>query len=1188
MKNRCVWCAVTIMILSLVPTMSFGQVTTGTIFGTVTDPQGAAIANAAVTVTDIAKGTTDTATTNGSGNYTVTHLIPDAYSVKIEAPGFQTYEQKGITVVADASERVDAQVQVGSASQTVEVTSEAPQLQTENADVGVTYNQRYVENLPVYNRNFTQFELLSPGTQQLAGWSHAATENPQGGLQIFVNGQHFSGTGFQLDGTDNQDPILGIIVINPNLDAVDQATVGSQFYDAEQGKAIAGLVTAQTKSGTNEFHGSGFWFRRTDALEARDPFTQFARNSITGRYIPSDKWNQYGGTIGGPIIKNKLFFFGDYQGTKETTGVTNVLTVPTTQVVQSCTAATGFCNLSGYLNQVAGGGQVYYPNTNNSGTFTGATLVPNNMIPVSQLSPQAVAILKDFPAPTNNALFANYVASGAGAFKQNAFDTRIDYDLNEKNQIYGRFSLAYFTLSGNPSLPLLGGVGFGPGPGLAGSSNVHNYSLASGWTHTFNPTLLADFHFGWFRYNPQTAFWDQGQTPMTGFGVPGLNLPSQALLTSGLAYFAMGQSNTSGQQGNQTISDFGNGLGVQRCNCPLTERENQYQAVGNVTKIHGNHTFKFGADVRFATNLRVPSDENRAGQLSFAQVGTGNGNLGGLTLATFLFGDVTSFSRFVSSTTDATDQQWRMFYYGQDTWRATPKLTLSYGLRWEVYFPEFVNGKGNGGFYNIVQGIGRVAGYGPYGLNGNIGNDWHAFAPRFGLAYQMYDKTVIRAGFGISYDMGVFGSNFGHSVAQSLPVLLSQQNNAPGANNNYAPAFNLGPGGYLSTLPGVVTGAPAGVFPAIPASGQLPLLGPTNSAQPYVRPPTQTLPTISVWNLTIQQQITKSSTFEIAYIGNLGRHGFAGDGPSYNVNQQFANGTYPLQNKFTYPGYIDPATGKTLVCCNTGVNNYLGNNANSNYNALQVKFNQNFSNGLQFITHFTWSRALHYDSNYFADVPGIAYGPDDQNRPLVWVASGVYNLPFGKGQKFGGGVGGAMNQVIGGWQISFTNNWGSGLPFTPTLSSCPTINSSSPCRPDKGVGSFSLGPSGLIHPASGGAPYVQYFTPVVVGGAWLAPPAGAIGNAGFDGLYGPSDYTAQAAIMKNFQLTERFRFQFRMDAYNIFNHVALGYSNNQGGGGNCVASFSATNACGSASGQITDILWGTTMRELQFGVHLFF
>ena len=240
-----------------------------------------------------------------------------------------------------------------------------------NADVGITYNETLCRDLPILNRNFTTLQLLSPGTQKLAGWSHAATENPQGGLQILVNGQHFSGTGFQLDGTDNQDPILGIIVINPNLDAITQTTVGSQFYDAEQGKAIAGLVTAQTKSGTNELHGSGFWFRRTDANQARDPFTQYAPNPITGRYIPSDKWNQYGGTIGGPIIKNKLFFFGDYQGTKETTGVTNILTVPTTQVVQTCTATTGFCNLSQYLRpMINGGGQVYYPNVNNA---TGTT-----------------------------------------------------------------------------------------------------------------------------------------------------------------------------------------------------------------------------------------------------------------------------------------------------------------------------------------------------------------------------------------------------------------------------------------------------------------------------------------------------------------------------------------------------------------------------------------------------------------------------------------------------------------------------------------------------------------------------------------------------------------------------------------------------------------------------------------------
>ncbi len=384
MTKRAVWFAIAVLAISLTPTLSFGQVTFGTIFGTVTDAQGAAVQKATVTITDVSKGTSDTATTNDSGNYTVTHLLPDAYTVKIEAPGFKTYQQTNISVTADASQKVDAQLQVGSASETMEVTAEAPQLQTASADVGITYNDTYVEDLPILNRNFTTFELLSPGTQKLMGWSHAATENPQGSQQIMVQGQHFSGTGFQLDGTDNQDPILGIIVINPNLDAITQTTVGSQFYDAEQGKAVAGLVTAQTKSGTNELHGSGFWFRRTDANLARDPFTQYAPNPTTGKYIPSDKWNQYGGTIGGPIIKNKLFFFGDYQGTKETTGVTNNLTVPTSLVTSTCTQATGFCNLSQYLNnsQINGGGQVYLPNVNNATGYTGGTAVAGNMIPV--------------------------------------------------------------------------------------------------------------------------------------------------------------------------------------------------------------------------------------------------------------------------------------------------------------------------------------------------------------------------------------------------------------------------------------------------------------------------------------------------------------------------------------------------------------------------------------------------------------------------------------------------------------------------------------------------------------------------------------------------------------------------------------------------------------------------------------
>src|SRR6185369_5480231 len=316
---------------------AFGQAVYGSIIGTVTDPQGAAVSGAKVTVTNVRKGTVDTATTNESGNYSVTHLVPDSYNIKVEGQGFKVVQQNDIRVSADTSIRVDSQFQLGSAGETVEVTAEAQQLKTDRADVATQFNERYVESLPVLNRNFTSFELLSPGTQKLTGWSHAANENPQGSQQIFVNGQHFSGTGYELDGTDNQDPILGIIVINPNLDAITETKIALQNYDAEFGKAVAGLVTVQTKSGSNAFHGSGFWFRRTDALEARNPFTQpDIPDPLTGRVIPEDRWNQFGGSVGGPVIKDKLFFFGDYQGTRQANGVTNLLTVPTSQVIQTC------------------------------------------------------------------------------------------------------------------------------------------------------------------------------------------------------------------------------------------------------------------------------------------------------------------------------------------------------------------------------------------------------------------------------------------------------------------------------------------------------------------------------------------------------------------------------------------------------------------------------------------------------------------------------------------------------------------------------------------------------------------------------------------------------------------------------------------------------------------------------------
>ena len=698
-------------------------------------------------------------------------------------------------------------------------------MKTDRADVSIEFNQRAIEDAPILNRNFTSFELLSPGTQKLVGWSHAATENPQGGQQIFVNGQHFSGTGFELDGTDNQDPILGIIVVNPNLDAIQETKVTLGNYDAEFGKAVAGVVTVQTKSGSNDLHGSAFWFRRTDALAARDPFTQFKPDAVTGRLIPSSRWQQIGGTLGGPIIKNKLFFFGDFQATRQKNGISNQESIPTLGLKSTCVAGGTFCDFSGFASKIGNGtpgdpsNYIYDPATGNPNTGAGrlafcgptgdvANPTPGTcptpyLVPVSAMSAAAMNLLAAFPNPTSTGATNNFVGAGAGPYNQNSFDVRIDYAASQSTSVFGRYSFNHFSLSGAPSLGAVGGVGYGPG-GLAGSSIVHNYSLAAGVTKTFTPSLLGDFRFGYFKYNPVTDKPDSGQAAMTAFGVPNANLGDK--FTSGLGEFDM----------DGTGTNFGDGLGVARCNCPLIESEQQFQWVANITKMKGNHQIKFGADVRYAQNLRVPSDSNRTGVYSFNHLATSNDGVGGLDWATFMLGDVTNLGRYVSTSVSAAERQHRMFYYAQDTWRATSKLTINYGLRWEVYFPEYVNGKGQGGFTNIKLGDGhdRVAGYDGIGLNGNIENKWNYFAPRLGFAYQVSTKTVVRLGYGRSFDMGVFGSNFGHAVTQNLPVLASQSEQAVNFNatatNDRISAFKLD------------AGPPAFVFPTVPANGLLP------------------------------------------------------------------------------------------------------------------------------------------------------------------------------------------------------------------------------------------------------------------------------------------------------------------------------------------------------------------------------
>ena len=1258
--------------------VALGQAVYGSILGTVTDPQGAAVAGAKITVINQRKGTQDTATTNTDGNYTVTHLFPDVYTVRAEGSGFKISEQKDVVVNADAGSRVDLQFQVGGTSETVEVTAEAPQLKTDRADVAVSFNERAVVEVPILNRNFTELQLMAPGSQKIVGWSHAATENPQQGYQIFTQGQHFSGTGFELDGTDNQDPILGIIVVNPNLDAVTEAKVALSNYDAEQGKAVASLVTAQTKSGSNSLHGTGFFYRRSDWTQARDPFAQSAPDPITHRLIPGSRWAQFGGTIGGPIIKDKLFFFGDYQGTRQINGVSGRFTVPTHKALTSCnpltngTSATpGFCDLSDYLNVAPGGGIVYDPLTGNLQTGSGRTAFANNQIPIARLElpgggPTAAAkMLALFPDPGVGApVLNNFVGAGSGPFKSNGFDTRIDYTVSQTLNVFGRFSLSYYNLSGKGLLGPLGGPGNGgtsDAPGLAGSSNTHNYSLAAGFNKTVTNNWLTDFRFGYFKYNPQTSKADGG-TPMTGFGIPGANIPGDPK-TNGLGAFLLGSDPLSGQNctsntGNSgcVISSFGDGLGVARCNCPLTESEQQFQFVNNWTHVKGNHQIKFGADIRYAMNLRIPSDNNRTGEYNFSPEGTSDGTLGGLDLATFLLGDVTSFARYVNNpniagANNAAERQKRWFFYGQDTWRATSKLTVNYGLRWEIYFPESVNGKGHGGFANIVDNSGtggiRVAGYGGYSLSGSVKNNLRAFAPRLGIAYQATPKTVVRMGYGRSYDIGVFGSNFGHTVTQNLPVLLKQNYDAstftdpnapnPACNVNNAVLNPLGKScsanlvQLFSLDAGPNTSSdinPADAFPAIPASGNIPLTSGLSGT--HIRPVRQALPSVDAWNLTLQRQLTHTMSLEVAYVGSKGTHGFAGNGPNYDINPaRVGDGSSVTQAKIksglnagqpcpagsmpnspTLLGPCGPASAPFNAFTSQNsrrplyptipfdLSNYYGNDASSTYNALEVKVDKRFSNGLQFLSHYTFSKALGYvQDNYYAVSHPISWGRVDFNRDQVFVVNPIYELPFGKGKKYMGDASKVTNYIVGGWQISNTTNWSSGLPWTPSIGECGSVTDTGPCRPNSTSSKLHTGVGPLDpvnHTRTFFIPVASVFDPntVPVGtdvcalqrtasGPFSLPGCGQIGNIGRNTYNGPRGFYSDMSITKSFAITEQVRAKFLMNAFNIFNHPVYAFSSNNGANG-CV------DCQGGNNGKITGLEGGTHMRQLEFAVRFEF
>jgi outer membrane receptor protein involved in Fe transport len=1142
------------------------QAVYGSILGSVISSSGQPISGALITVISEEKGSAERATSNSSGLFTITHLQSDTYKIRAEAPGCKAGEVAGEEVYADQAVTLEFHLEKGTGTGNAKTAEASSLLKTDRADVSTTLSAQDIRDLPNATRNFTAFELLAPGALTFPTADNTArpNQNPQQGLQIDQNGQHYGGSAFQLDGTDNRDPIAGLIVINPPLESLSEIKITAQNFDAEFGQALAGLVTAQTRSGSNTWHGSLFEFRNTNWGDASPPKLQ--NSNVTENPF---KVNQFGGSLGGPVVANRLFIFGDYQGNRRALDFTKFGNVPTARVRTTCFTPGQDCDLSDYKKTLKCPNQI-----------TCAQPITGMTIPQADLSPQAVALLQLLPAPnvpnpgTTVLTFQNYEASGAEPWNDDEFDIRVDQNLSAKLRLFGRYSFFDSRLDAEGVFGnLLGGTGLS-GDNFAGSSRSRDHSVSAGFDYLLSPSLTTDFRFGFYRYHVNVLQGGLNTTPASAAGIIGLNLGDS---------YSSGMPGIQIQQPTQAVTsniNFGYSQPVNNCNCPLLENEQQFQWANNWTKIHGNHTFKWGADFRYAQNLRITSDRHRGGDLTFSQ------QTAGLGLASFLLGYASTFDRYHDPLNDfsAGERQHRFFFYGQDTWRLNSRFTLTYGLRWEIYLPQSVTGAGQGGFLDVNTGMINVAGEGSTNVHGNVRNNFTNFAPRLGLAYHALKHTVLRAAYGRSFDLGSLGAVFGNSVTQNPPVLEFQQ--------------------FLPQFPGQVVydlrqPAPIIAVPPI-VSGQIELAG-VNNVAANVLPARVRVPTIDAWNVSVQHEINSSTSLELAYVANKSTHIFPEESSnalknaSYNLNQATIQGFEDT----TDPSKCQPGSGSgtpASPCVSllssrqpyysrfgwTQGINYFGNNASSNYESLQVKLDKRFTHGLEFHAAYAWSKGLGYVEDYFDINPRVNYGPNDFDRTHAFTLSTLWDLPIGRGRPILANTGGFLNHLVGGWALNTISYVYSGLPFSPTYNSseCAADVDTGPCRPNL-VGPVHItgNRNDYFTSVTGScfdSPINSFSAPGPACGPWQRPARGTFGTASRNSLRGPGFFESDLALLKNVTLTERFVTQFRAEVTNLFNKVNLGLPNG------CVDCVSTT------SGVIANLARNATMRQFRFALKLQF
>jgi hypothetical protein len=1152
---------------------AWAQSTYGGIHGTVRDGSGEPVAGATVTVTSSEKGTQLKVRTNQYGGYEFPRLLPENYDLTAEADGRKT-TTLDISVVADDEALVNPVLPRRGQLTAITGTAGGSTLKT-RADVSITLDRTAIQSLPNFTQNASAFPLLAPSAQMRVPGPD--TQNLQQGIRVSLSGNLPSGTAALLDGTDNRAPAGSeVYIINPALESLAEIKITTQSYDAETGQALSGIVAAETRSGTNVWHGSLFDFRRTNWGEASNPDLQ---NPALAMISPF-RINLFGGSLGGPIVKNKLFVFGDYQGTRRSFSSTQLLNVPTQRVRDTCLNPTSaYCDLSEYKTTI-------YDPQMPAGTLFAA--IPGcaggkagYCIPQGSISQQAVNLLSLLPPPNLPGVVSNYRVAGSESYDDDNFTVRVDGNLSEKLHLLGRYSFADYRLNGASAFgALVGGVGFGP-DGFAGQSRYRANSLAAGFDYSFSSGLVTDFRFGFYRTYQQALQNDYNTTPATNAGIPGLNLGDG--LSSGMPAIQINQPSS---QAVSSDIDFGDGQVIDGCSCPLSTRLQQFQWVNNWAKTHGDHLFKWGADFRYLQNATLDSPTRRAGLLSFSGKLTGDmTGTGGLGLATFLLGYVTSFARTVGSISDSEDREKRAFFYGQDTWRITPNLTLNYGLRWEIYFPQSVNGQNKGGYLDLSTGTINIAGYPCCNLEGNIRNSLTNFAPRLGMAYQVSSRTILRAAYGRNFD-GASPQVFSAGASENPPVSLTQNGHATNPTKDgqsYVFQFRSCALNPKCVPPPPQVLYPTNVFP----NGQIP---PSNlvNINVFAVPSELQIPTLDQWNFTVQRELTPNMYVEIGYVGNKGTHLPLSTSP-YNLNQPtiagyLANSCYIPANEAQAPGCLNRYPFYSKFGWTQGIS-YSGDDASSNYNSLQAKVVRRFNKGYEFQANYTWAKGLGYNAPYYNQNPGLDYGLNVWDRTHTFIFYNVLNLPVGRGKALLGNVSTAANYLVGGWSINTSTTWASGLPFSPSYNptECSVDRDTGPCRPNI-VGDVQItGNRNSYFATTGGLPLSRpkgSTGPSAPIGPWQRPGIGTFGTAGYNSLRGPPYYDTDVAIIKEIAVSESYLVQFRTDFLNVFNQVNLG---NPSG---CVDCFSTLGQA--TGGVITTLAPNASQRQVEFSLRVQF